>query len=417
MSGVLGVFSFEEEEIEVFPLLYYGLYALQHRGQAAVGIGTIDSEGNTDVHKNNGLISENFGKGLITHMEGSKGVGFVKYKFRNQTLPSMPIVREDNLLVIEGSIETESFDVNECIQVLNGDIHEIKSYFESIVGKFVLVFMNKDRFIALKNQDGIKPLSIGKYGSAMIASSETSAIETVGGTIIRELQPGELFFHTKEQTFSYYLSNELEATENLDAFEFVYTARPDSILDGVNVYEARHRLGEMLWHEDQMDQGIVIGAPDSGIIASLGYAKASGLPYQEGFVRNRYVGRTFIETSQLDRERGLQIKLTPIRHNVSNRNVILVDDSIVRGSTIKRTVKSLKDVGAKSVHVRIASPPVVHDESDTIDIPDKSELIAYNHSVEEMVDIIGCDSLRYISLDGFHRAIGRNQMYEPYFQN
>ena len=417
MSGVLGVFSFDEDEIEVFPLLYYGLYALQHRGQAAVGIGTIDSEGNTDVHKNNGLISENFGKGLITHMEGSKGLGFVKYKFRNQTLPSMPIVRGDNLLVIEGSIETESFDVNECIEVLNGDINEIKSYFESIVGKFVLVFMNKNRFIALKNQDGIKPLSIGKYRSAMIASSETSAIETVGGTIIRELQPGELFFHTQDQTFSYYLSNKLEATENVDAFEFIYTARPDSILDGVNVYEARHRLGEMLWHEDQMDHGIVIGAPDSGIIASLGYAKASGLPYQEGFVRNRYVGRTFIETNQLDRERGLQIKLTPIRHNVSNRNVILGDDSIVRGSTIKRTVKSLKDVGAKSVHVRIASPPVTHDESDTIDIPDKSELIAYNHSVEEMIDIIGCDSLRYISLDGFHRAIGRNQMYEPYFQD
>ncbi len=414
MSGLLGIFNTEDRD--VFPLIYYGLYALQHRGQAAVGIGTIDGQGQTEVHKDAGLISENFGKGLISHMNGNKGVGFVKYKFRNESLPPMPVVREDALLAIDGLIESKDFNMDECLDVLEGPISQIQPYFEKVHGKFAMVYMNSERFIALKNKDGIKPLSIGKYGRATIASSETSAIDTIGGTIIRELQAGELFVQTAESSFSLYLTNSMEPTENLDAFEFIYTARPDSILDGVSVYQARYRLGEALWQEDDLEDAVVIGAPDSGIIASMGYANASKLPYAEGFVRNRYVGRTFIQSTQLDRERGLQIKLTPIKQNVANRNLVLVDDSIVRGTTIKRTVRSLKEMGANAVHVRIASPAIVHDETVTIDIPDQSELIAVNHSIDEMVELIGCDSLRYLSIEGFHRAIGRNQMYEPYFE-
>ena len=249
----------------------------------------------------------------------------------------------------------------------------------------------------------------------IIASSETAAIDSIAGHVIREIQPGELFIQTKTQCISYYLSANMEATESLDAFEFIYTARPDSILDGISVYDARYRLGETLWQEDQLHKGIVIGAPESGVISSMGYAKASGLPYEQGFVRNRYIGRTFIQSSKTIRERNIEIKLTPIKSIVANREVILIDDSIVRGSTIKRTVNTLKEAGASKIHVRIAAPPVVKGESMTVDIPDKHQLVAYNRSIEEVRDLIGCDSLKYISLDGFHRAIGRSKLYEPYF--
>lgn len=413
MSGLLGVFSFED--YVVFPKVYYGLYALQHRGQEAVGIGTID-EGKTHVHQNKGLISENFGTGLINSMAGNKGIGFVEYNIHGDDRPKMPVARQNSLLGIDGIIDNSDFNLDECFNYLNGDLVDLQGYLEKITGKFTLIFMNDERFIVYKNSDGIKPLSIGRLGNTMIASSETCAIETVGGKIIREIQPGEMFVQTKMQTTSFYLTNSIEATENLDAFEFIYTARPDSILDGVSVYEARYRLGQALFQENPLDNAVVIGAPDSGIIASLGYAYASGLPYQEGFVRNRYVGRTFIKSTELEREQGLQVKLTPIRQNVANRNIILVDDSIVRGATIKRTVQSLKEMGANSVHVRIASPAILNSIGDTLDITDTSDLIAVTHTTEEMVELIGCDSLHFLSLDGFHRAIGRNQMYDYYFK-
>ena len=413
MSGILGVFSFEDYVI--FPKIYYGLYALQHRGQEGVGIGTID-QGQVNVHQNKGLISENFGTGLVDTMPGNKGIGFVEYNIHGENRAKMPVARDNSLLGIDGVIDNPNFSIDECMDYLNGDLIELQRYFETITGKFTLVFMSDERLIVMKNQDGIKPLAIGRLGNTMIASSETCAIETIGGRIIREIQPGEMFVQTKDQSTSYYLTNSIEATENLDAFEFIYTARPDSILDGVSVYDARYRLGQALWQEQPLDNAIVIGAPDSGIIASLGYANASGLPYQEGFVRNRYVGRTFIKATQLDREQGLQVKLTPIRQNVANRNIILVDDSIVRGTTIKRTVESLKEMGANSVHVRIASPAILNSIGDTLDITDIKDLIAANHSLDEMREQICCDSLHFLSLDGFHRAIGRNQLYDYYFK-
>ena len=413
MSGILGVYSFDN--IEAFPHLYYGLYALQHRGQAAVGIGTITPDGDSQLIREKGLISEHFGDGLIEHMPGNKGIGFVQYPFENRESEPMPFYHEGALMAIDGEIENEGFTYQACIEVLGQDIETIKAYFEALIGKFTLIYMNNDRFIAYKHLDGIKPLAIGKMDDTIIASSETAAIDSIAGHVIREIQPGELFIQTKTQCISYYLSANMEATESLDAFEFIYTARPDSILDGISVYDARYRLGETLWQEDQLHKGIVIGAPESGVISSMGYAKASGLPYEQGFVRNRYIGRTFIQSSQTIRERNIEIKLTPIKSIVANREVILIDDSIVRGSTIKRTVNTLKEAGASKIHVRIAAPPVVKGESMTVDIPDKHQLVAYNRSIEEVRDLIGCDSLKYISLDGFHRAIGRSKLYEPYF--
>lgn len=414
MSGVFGIFSFDD--MDIFPLIYYGLYALQHRGQGGVGLATIDDYGNTEVYKFPGLVGDHFGETMITNMKGNKGLGFLKYKFKNESMPKMPIVKDGNMLIIDGFINSDDFDIDQCIGVLNGDVDNIKEYFDHIEGVFVLIFINKDKFIAFKNQDGIKPLSIGMYKDAIIAASESAAIESVGGRLTREIQPGELIIKTKDKIFSYYLNNQMRATENLDAFEYMYTARPDSVIDGISVYQARYRLGETLWAEHKEEDGIVVGAPDSGIIASIGYAAASGLPYQQGFLRNRYVGRTFIQPNKKERERSLHIKLTPIKNVVSNRKIILIDDSIVRGSTMKRTVRSLKEVGAREVHVRVASPPIIHDESVTIDIPNKEELIAYGRTNEEIREAIGADSLRYISYNGFQKAIGKDQMYGPYFK-
>lgn len=413
MSGILGIFGHGNQK--AYPYLYYGLYALQHRGQGAVGLGTIDEEGAITLHRKPGLISDSFGQDLISDMPGNKGLGFVQYSFEDQETACMPIQYKDGLLAIDGFVNNPDFDANKCVDALHGSIQEIQTYLESLTGKFALVFMACDRFIVYKNHDGIKPLSIGKNEMGMIAASETTAIDAVGGTVIREIQPGELFYHSEDQSFSFYLHNSVEATENLDAFEFIYTARPDSVLDGISIYQARYRMGQNLWQEDRETEGIVIGAPDSGIISSLGYAHASGLPYQQGFFRNRYIGRTFIQSSDLTRRQSLKIKLTPIKANVMNQTIILVDDSIVRGSTILKTVKSLKEAGAKEVHVRIASPPIVNSESVTVDIPDQKKLIAYNRTVDEVREIIGCDSLRYLSLNAFHQAIGINTLYEPYF--
>ncbi len=412
MSGLIGVFNFDEED--VFSSIYYGLYALQHRGQEAAGIGTIARD-KVQAHTGKGLVSENFGVGLIDDMPGDKGIGFVQYKNRPDEISEMPLVKGNSLLAIDGVIYNEDFNTDTFFDYLNGDIFQLTEYISTLQGKFAFIFMNEERFIAHRNQDGVKPLAIGKVGSSTVITSETCAIDSLEGHVIREFQPGELFVKTPETRTSYYITADYVNTGHIDAFEFTYTARPDSIIDGVSVYQARYRLGEALYRENPAEKGVVIGAPDSGVIAALGFANASKLPYQEGFVRNRYIGRTFIKTTPLEREQGVQIKLTPIQQNVSNQDIILVDDSIVRGTTIKRTVESLKNSGARSVHVRIASPPVVASENVTIAIPDEEELIAYNYSVEEMVDIIGCDSLAYLSLEGFHQAIGRDYLYEDYF--
>lgn len=413
MSGLLGVYSFDN--VQAFPMLYYGLYAIQHRGQAAVGVGTIDEKGQVLLHKDEGLISDTFGRGKISSMPGNKGLGHCQYKFMDNAKPKMPVQYDDSLIAIDGRIHNKDFSFEECAEKLSGDYEEAKEYLESIDGKFALLFMNEDRFIIFKGQDGVKPLAIGQYEGIMMAASETAAIESIGGRVIREIQAGEIYFVTKDRSFSFYLTNKMDQRAHLDAFEFMYTARPDSVIDGISIYQARYRLGQTLWQEDQLSDGIVVGTADSGLIPALGYANASHLPYQEGFVRNRYVGRTFIQQSQRERELSLQIKLTPIRQNVMNRTIILIDDSIVRGSTITRTVQSLKKAGAKAIHVRIAAPPVINDASVTVDIASKDQLIAYNHSLEEIREIIGCDSIKYLSLDGFHRSIGRNELYEPYF--
>lgn len=410
MSGLFGYFS--TEETPAFSPIYYGIYALQHRGQQSSGIATLH-DGGVDVHVGPGLIKRNFARGMNDDLRGTKGLGFVKYKFRYDHTPNMPIQKGDAVMVFDGIVENEDFTFDDLWNYLEGDVDALRDYLLSLKGAFVFIYMNQDKMIAYRDFEGVKPMCIGYDTNTTIVASESCAIEAIGARLVRDLQPGEIFIHTTQGQTSYYLSNE---SPHICAFEFVYTARPDSVIDNISVYDARYRMGQILCQEADVEADIVIGAPDSGVIAALGYAKAAGIPFQEGFVRNRYVGRTFIEETQVERERGIQIKLSPIRVNIMNRDIILIDDSIVRGTTIKRIVKNLKEKGANQVHVRIAAPQLVSSNNVTVDIPEDDDLIAYRHSLEEMQAIIGCDSLAFLSLDGLHKAVGRKHMYEDYFE-
>lgn len=411
MSGIFGYFS--TRDVSAFQEIYFGLYALQHRGQQSVGIATLHDEG-IDSHIGRGQVKRNFAKDWHDDLRGNKGLGFVKYKFRyDTTMPDMPIVHNGGLLAIDGIITNDDFTVEELTAKLESvDISIIREYLQQLQGAFTICYISQEKMIAYRDLEGIKPLCIGYDKDTAIIATESCAFEATNTRFVRDMQPGELFVHTLHGQTSYYLSNE-EAT--VCAFEYVYTARPDSVIDGRSVYEARYRMGEKLFEESPVDADIVIGAPDSGIIAALGYANASGIDYQQGFIRNNYIGRTFIEMSQAERERGVTIKLTPIRVNIQNQDIILVDDSIVRGTTIKRIVKNLKDKGANKVHVRISAPEIVKSNNVTVDIPDEEDLISANHTVEEMVEIIGCDSLAFLSLGGMHKAVGTKNLYQDYF--
>ncbi len=410
MSGIFGYFS--TKDISAFQEIYFGLYALQHRGQQSVGIATIHEDG-IDKHIGEGQVKRNFAKNLNDNLQGNKGLGYVKYQFRLDNMPDMPIERDGGLLAIDGIISNEDFSIDELFDKIESlDVKTFHQYIRTLNGTFNLVYVSKVRLLAYRDIEGIKPLCIGYANEAAIIATESCAFEATNTRFVRDMQPGELFVHTIHGQTSYYLSNE---EPKVFAFEYVYTARPDSIIDGVSVYDARYRMGQQLFEESPVDADIVIGAPDSGIIAALGYANASGIEYQQDFIRNNYIGRTFIEMSQAERERGVTIKLTPIRVNIANQDIILVDDSIVRGTTIKRIVTSLKEKGANKVHVRIAAPELLRSNNVTVDIPDEKDLISVNHTIEEMIDIIGCDSLAFLSLNGMHKGIGTKNLYQAYF--
>jgi len=265
--------------------------------------------------------------------------------------------------------------------------------------------MTKDSLIAIRDSHGIRPLSIGKIGDDFIFSSETCAIECIGGEFIRDCEPGEIAIVDNNGFRSEMLLSEKRA---LCIFELVYLARPDSYIDNRYVYSSRFNAGEILYAECPTKADIVIGAPDSGTVAAIGYAKRSKIPYTEGIIKNRYIGRTFIEPTQDIREEGVRIKLNPLTSNIKDKDLILVDDSIVRGTTIKRTVEMLRNAGAKSVHVRIASPPVKYSCFLGVDTPNEENLIANYLTVEEIRKAINADSLYFISLSGLVEAAGGN---------
>ena len=383
MSGIIGCIGFKKEN--VFPYLLAGMYGLQHRGQDGAGLGYFNNQRLCEI-KGNGLWSSI----QFTNDHAQAGLGFIKYAFskENKNIALMPYRMPSSFIALDGN------------------------HLNNIDDPFVKVEVFEDHLVCSRDYHGVKPLIIGKIDEVWIVSSESCAIETIGGKIIRDVIPGETLTIDKDGMHS--VINALPKPAHC-LFEMVYIARADSVIDGISVYNARINMGKNLFKEYPIEADLVIGAPDSGLISALGYAMASGIPYQKALVKNHYIHRTFIELDEKVKKLNVNIKLSAIRTLIEGKRVILVDDSIVRGFTIKRIVKVLKDAGAKEVHILISSPPIREEDSLSIDIPSMKTLLAYDKTIEEIKTEIQSDSLCYLSLEALKDACGNKGYYSHYF--
>lgn len=431
MSGVFGIYSKNRKDVS--SIAYYGVYALQHRGQVSSGI-AVNNNGFVDYYKDLGLVNEVFSKEIIEGLMGNIAIGHIRYasqhegKNKNNIQPlAVGYKRGALALSLDGSI-TNSKEMRSQLEDM-GSIFQseldaevianmIARYHKdnveeaviktitSMKGSYSMILMTSDKLIGARDPFGLKPLALGRLDDEYILSSETCAFDTIGADFVRDIEPGEVVA-IDEKGITTILNKPMKRNSCL--FEYIYLARPDSHIDGRSVYASRLESGRELFRELKTEADIVIGAPDSGIVAAIGYSQESNIPYAEGMVKNRYVGRTFIQPTQELREQGVKIKLNALKENIDGKKIILVDDSIVRGTTLKRTVDLLKRAGAKEIHVRISSPPVTDSCYLGIDTPSKENLIAANKTVEEIREEIGADSLYYLSLNGLIKAVGENK--------
>lgn len=428
MSGIIGIYS--PNRVDASQIAYYGLYALQHRGQASTGI-AVNNNGFVDYHKGQGLVNEVFSKDVIERLIGNIAIGHVRYatshdsKDKTNVEPLVVGYRKGALaLCIDGSIvnaktlrdELEDKGVifqstldAEVIANLIARYHKdrleeaIMKAIDEIKGSYSIVMMNANSLIAARDPHALRPMVLGKIKDGYIVASETCAFDTIGAELIRNVNAGEMIVIDENGVRTVC---EKEGKVSHCLFEYIYFARPDSQVDNRSIYTARIEIGRQLARESPVDADIVIGAPDSGIVSAVGYAEESKIPYRDGLIKNRYVGRTFIQPTQELREQGVKIKLNVLKDNVNGKRVVLVDDSIVRGTTIKRIIELLKKAGAKEVHVRISSPPVTHSCYLGMDTPSEEFLMAKGMTVEDIRKQLGADSLYYISLEGLIKAIG-----------
>ena len=428
MSGIIGIYGKNVEKIS--QIMYYGLYALQHRGQISTGI-AINNNGFLDYYKDIGLVNEVYNQDILKGLRGNISIGQVRFAFAGQKIDkknieplvvgykngALAIAHDGNIanycslkesLEDMGSIFQTDLDSELIANLIarsgkENIVESIRLVLEKIEGSYSLVMMTKDKLIAARDSYGVKPLSLGKIGDEYVVSSETCAFDTLGAEYIRDIEPGEILVIRDSGLESIFKKKE---PRSFCSFESIYFARPDSVIDGRSIYSSRAKMGKILFQEAPVDADIVIGAPDSGIIAAIGYSQASGIPYAVGLIKNRYVGRTFISPTKELREQGVRIKLNVLKENIVGKRVILVDDSIVRGTTIKRTAEMLREAGAKEVHVRIASPSVTHSCHLGMDTPNRENLIGATKTVKEIERAIGVDSLYYISNEGLIEAVG-----------
>lgn len=427
--GVFGMYDLDGKDVAAS--IYYGLFALQHRGQESCGIAVSETngpKGKVTSYKGMGLVNEVFTGDELERMKGDIGVGHVRYSTagastrenaqplvlnyvkgtlalaHNGNLINAPELRKE--LAYSGAIFQTTIDsevvayhiARERVKTKNVE-SAVLNAMKKIRGAYSLVIMSPRKLIGARDPYGFKPLCIGRRDNAYIITSETCALETLGAEYIRDVEPGEVVTITKDgikSDTSMCLPKEQQAR---CIFEYIYFARPDSHIDGVSVYGSRIKAGRFLAMDSPVEADIVVGVPESGNAAAMGYAMESGIPYGTAFVKNSYVGRTFIKPKQSTRESSVKIKLNVLREAVAGKRVIMIDDSIVRGTTSDRIVKMLRDVGAREVHMRVSSPPFLWPCYFGTDVPAREQLIAYNRSVEEIRQMIGADSLGYLQID------------------
>ncbi|MBW3581555.1 MAG: amidophosphoribosyltransferase [Euryarchaeota archaeon] len=430
--GVIGIVSTEDVATPIF----YGLRALQHRGQESAGISILAEGGAVRTHKALGLVDQAFTSEDLARLSGRLGIGHVRYGTaggrgvenaqplsvesvvgtvalaHNGDVVNAPEHRERLKLKGWGFVSENDSEVvvrmlaNELAQTHN-PVKAIKDLMSKIRGAYCFLFIIGERLFAVRDPLAIKPLVLGEVDGSYIVASETTALDVLGAEYIRDVEPGEILELTPHGFESHSVANEGSTAHCF--FEHVYFARSDSVLDGVLVHDARSRIGARLWEESPADVDIVVPVPDSGRAGAQGLAEAADLPYKEALIKNRYVHRTFIMPGQDTRELNVKLKLNPIKRFIEGRRVMLVDDSIVRGTTMRRIVHLLRDAGAKEVHVRITSPPIVSPCYLGIDMHTRDQLVAANHSVDEIRTMIDADSLAFVSLPGLVGALGFSQ--------
>jgi amidophosphoribosyltransferase len=434
MHESCGVFGIYAPGVDVARITFFGLYALQHRGQESAGIATADGK-KLYLHTSMGLVSQAFTEDELAELRGHIAIGHTRYSTTgsSRACNAQPILVGTNsntiALAHNGNIVNAKFLREElCQQGFNfatttdseiianlitsstekNQVDKIKYAMRRLQGAYSLVILTKDKLIGVRDPMGVRPLCLGTIDGGWVIASESCAMGHVGAQFIREIEPGEIVVINKHGVRSF---TEESTRKAICIFEYIYFARPDSVIQGKLLYPARQAMGKILAREYPVDADLVMGVPDSATAAGIGYAEASGIPYCEGLIKNRYVGRTFIEPDQRLRDLGVKLKFNPLAETIVGKRLVVVDDSIVRGTTTPKVVSMLKKAGAKEVHLRICSPPIRHPCFFGVDMATRWELIAAQKTVPEIRDAIGADSLGYISIDGLVESVGLPKDY------
>ncbi len=432
--GVFGVFL--RKRANVAKSIYYGLNALQHRGQESAGMAVCDTygeKGNINAYKGMGLVSEVFHEDTIKTLPGNIGIGHVRYSttggssienaqpfFLKYLKGTLALVHNGNIrnaaeirrerekagYAFQGTSDTEAVAASIIKERLKSDTIEeaVIKVAGKLKGGYAMIVMSPKKLVGIRDPLGLKPMCIGKIENGYVLASESAALDAVGAEFLRDIKPGEAVIITEDS-----IRSEFPLTREHRAhciFEYIYFARLDSRIDGIEVYDARIRGGESLARRYPADADIVTGVPESGITAAVGFSRQSGIPFQTVFHKNSYIGRTFIKPSQEEREEAVTQKLNMIKSVVKDKRIVLIDDSIVRGTTIRKLIEMLKSAGATEVHVRISSPPFRFPCYYGTDIPSGNQLIADNYSKDELKDMIGADSLEYMEIEDLHDMVG-----------
>ena len=427
-----GVFAIYDPDGDCARTTYYGLYARQHRGQESCGI-AVNNNRDITHYKDMGLVNDVFNDEILTKLDGKMAVGHVRYSTTGESMRenAQPLVlryvkgniaiahngnlvNKDELaqeLSVTGAIfqtttDTEMIAYTIAKERLNSKSVEeaVEKTINHLVGAFSLIVMSPQKLIAARDPWGFRPLCMGKKGDAIVFTSETCALDSVGAEFVRDIEPGEIVV-VQDGKISTIRTHVGKKPHTMCIFEYLYFARPDSIIEGQSAHDSRMLAGKYLAQEFPVEADVVIGVPDSGLSAAMGYAKESGIPYDIGFVKNKYIGRTFIQPSQAMRENSVRIKLNVLKSTVEGKRVVMVDDSIVRGTTSKRIVSLLRHFGATEVHVRSSAPPFMFPCYFGTDVPSKDQLVACNYTMDGIKELIGADSIGFLSVNSLKKII------------